>query len=323
MVSIILIVFFAAFLVVFLLLFSTIAGSPRDREQTMARLDAIAGNAPPPREPEVFDILREENLSDIPWLNELLQSFNIFPAMRRTLHQADVKWPLGTVLISSAAVWAVVALAFYLRSGIALISLLAGAAMAVIPWLLVLRQRKKRFMEFEEKLPEALDLIVSAIRAGHGFTSAVGLASKESAEPIAGEFRQCFDEQNFGLDLRRAMSNLAERMPLPDVQLIVSATLIQKESGGNLAEVLEKVAYIIRERFRLKRQVRVHTAQGRLTGWILALMPVVLGLLLFLLNPGRMAVLWNRPIGLKLIWGAVFMDLIGAIIIRKIVRTNI
>jgi tight adherence protein B len=187
----------------------------------------------------------------------------------------------------------------------------------------VLRKRSKRFSEFEEKLPETLDLIVSAIRAGHGFTSAMGLASREIGEPIAGELRQCFDEQNFGLDLRLAMNNLADRVAIPDVQLIVSAVLIQKESGGNLAEVLEKVAYIIRERFRLKRQIRVHTAQGRLTGWVLAFFPVIIGLLLYLLDPARMAILWSRPLGIKLLWGAVIMDLVGGLIIRKIVRPRV
>ena len=151
----------------------------------------------------------------------------------------------------------------------------------------------------------------------------MGLASKESGEPIAGELRQCFDEQNFGLDLRVAMKNLEDRMPIPDVGLIVSAVLIQKESGGNLAEILEKVAHIIRERFRLKRQVRVHTAQGRMTGWILAVMPVVLGFVFFIMDPDRMRILWNRPIGVKLLWTALFMELIGALIIRKIVRTRI
>lgn len=323
MLSIVVTVFVASFAICFLLLWALSPGSRRDSEQATARLEAIRVPALPAREPEVLDILREEALSNIPWLNELLQRFNVFPAMRKTLHQANVDWEIGPVLMASAGVWLLVAIAIYMRSHVFLISLVFGGLLATGPWLWVLQKRNKRFMEFEEKLPEALDLIVSAIRAGHGFTSAMGLASREGTEPIAGEFRQCFDEQNFGLDLRSAMNNLANRVPIPDVQLIVSAVLIQKESGGNLAEVLDKVAHIIRERFRLKRQIRVHTAQGRLTGWILAVMPIILGVVLYLLNPERMAILWQRPIGIKLLWGALIMDSVGALIIRKIVRTRI
>lgn len=243
--------------------------------------------------------------------------------MRKILRQANVEWDISTLISASIVLWAFGAILVYLRSGAVVISLVLGSILVAVPWMVVLRRRQKRFEEFEEKLPETLDLIVSAIRAGHGFTSAMGLASKESSEPIAGELRQCYDEQNFGLDLRLAMNNLADRVPIPDVQLIVSAVLIQKESGGNLAEVLDKVSYIIRERFRLKRQVRVHTAQGRMTGWILSFAPVIFGTLLYLLNPARMAILWQRPIGIKMLWGALFMDLIGAMIIRKIVRPRV
>lgn len=323
MLSVILIVFGAAFLIAFLILFSVTARSSRDMQQTMARLDEIVVNVPNPRGPEVVDILREDVLSDIPWLNNLLHSFNIFPTMRKILSQADVEWKLSAILLFSCLLWIAAGMLAYLRTNALLISLILGALVATAPWLYVLRKRGKRFAAFEERLPEALDLMVSAIRAGHGFASAINLAARENAEPIAGEFRQCFDEQNFGLDLRVAMNNLADRMPLPDVKLLVAAVLIQKESGGNLAEILEKAAYIIRERFRLKRQIRVHTAQGRLTGWVLAFMPVILGGLLYLLDPERMSVLWSRPIGVKLLWTALIMDIIGALIIRKIIRARI
>jgi len=320
MLTVIAAVFIAAFLLVFLLFLALNPGSPRDVEQTMIRLGAIGGTSTVARGLEAFSILKEESFSDIPWLNELLNSFNVFPAMRKILRQANVKWEISTFVLISAACWAIGAIGVYMRSGSVLISLALGSFLAAGPWILVLNKRTKRFMEFEEKLPETLELIVSAIRAGHGFTSALGLASKEISEPIAGELRQCFDEQNFGLDLRRAMINLADRVPMPDVQLIVSAVLIQKESGGNLAEVLDKVAYIIRERFRLKRQIRVHTAQGRMTGWILSLAPVIFGTMLYLLNPERVGVLWHRPIGIKLLWLALVMDIVGALIIRKIVQ---
>jgi tight adherence protein B len=323
MLMILITVFVAAFVIIFLLFMGLSPASSRDMESTMARLDAIAIASPVTREPETIDILKEEKLSDVPWLNDLLQSFNVFPAMRKTLRQANVEWTLGSVMLASVFIWVLVGFLTYLRTRASLMALLVGGVLASIPWILVIYKRNKRFMAFEEKLPEALDLMVGAIRAGHGFTSSIGLASREISDPIGGEFKQCFDEQNFGLDLRLAMRNLEDRVPIPDVQLIVSAVLIQKESGGNLAEILEKVAYVIRERFRLKRQIRVHTAQGRLTGWILAIFPVVLGFVFYIMDPPRMSLLWTRPIGIKLLWTAAFMETIGVLIIRKIIRPRV
>jgi tight adherence protein B len=149
------------------------------------------------------------------------------------------------------------------------------------------------------------------------------MAAKECPEPIRGEFRQCFDEQNFGLDLRLALLNLAHRVPIHDIRMLVTAVMIQNETGGNLTEILEKVAYLIREDYRLQRQVRVHTAQGRLTGWILALLPPVLGVLLYLARPDQVSLLWQRPVGQKMLGASVVMTLVGALIIRKILRIRV
>jgi tight adherence protein B len=135
--------------------------------------------------------------------------------------------------------------------------------------------------------------------------------------------RQCFEEQNFGLDLRTSMENFAYRTPLQDIRVIATAVLIQKEAGGNLTEILEKVAIIIREEYKLRRQVRVHTAQGRLTGWILSLLPLGLGFLMYLMNPEYVRLLWTRPLGLKLLYGAAAATAIGALIIRKVINVRI
>jgi tight adherence protein B len=165
--------------------------------------------------------------------------------------------------------------------------------------------------------------MVAAIRAGHSLMSAMGQAAKETPDPLRRELRQCFEEQNYGLDLRLAMANLAYRVPTPDTRMIATAVLIQRDTGGNLTEILEKVATLIRQEFRLQRQVRVHTAQGRMTGWILALLPVILGVLIYLANPALMSLLWTRPLGLKMLYGAVAMECIGALIIRKIIRFRV
>jgi len=187
----------------------------------------------------------------------------------------------------------------------------------------VLYKRASRFDQMEQELPEALDLMVSGLRAGHSLVTTLRLVAYESPEPISSEFKICFDEQNYGLELRTAMENLVKRVPLQDLRIVVTAILIQKESGGNLAEVLEKAAHVIRERFRLKRQIRVHTAQGRLTGWILSFLPIVLGIALYLINPKTMSTLWTNAIGVKLLYLSAFMTISGALIIRKIVNMKV
>jgi tight adherence protein B len=196
-------------------------------------------------------------------------------------------------------------------------------ALGFVPFVIVLLRRAKRFSKFEEQLPGALGLVVSALRVGHSLNAALGLIARESPQPIAGEFKICFDEQNFGLELRTAFENLLSRVPLKDLKIVVTAILVQKESGGNLAEVLTNTAHVIRERFRLKRQVRTHTAQGRLTGWILCFLPIVLGCALYVVNPETMRLLWTRAIGIKLLYAASGMIIIGSLIINKIVKMEV
>jgi tight adherence protein B len=184
-------------------------------------------------------------------------------------------------------------------------------------------KRSKRFGNFEQGLPDAIDLMVSGLRAGHSLIAAMGLVGRECPDPVGGEFKICFEEQNYGLELKNALDNLTDRVPLQDLRIVATAISIQKESGGNLAEVLDKTAYIIRERFRLRRDVQTKTAQGRLTGWILTCLPIVLGMALYWLNPKMMSLLWTKDIGIKLLWAAAIMIVIGGLIIRKIVNMEV
>ncbi len=151
----------------------------------------------------------------------------------------------------------------------------------------------------------------------------MGLVTRECPEPVGPEFRVAFDEQNYGLELKTALENMVSRMPVQDLRIVVTAIMIQKESGGNLAEVLEKTSQVIRERFRLKRQVMTHTAQGRLTGVILTLLPVVLGFAIYFINPKMMSLLWTRELGIKLLYTAAGMIIVGGLIIRKIVNMDV
>jgi tight adherence protein B len=293
------------------------------RKKTKQRLDSISLAADRSPQDEGIGLVREELLSSIPWLDRLFQRQDFFAGLRKLLNQADVQWTIMGLLLMSLGSWVVAGALVFIRTNDPTISILIGAVAAVGPYLFVRFKRSQRLEKFERGLPRALDLMVSALRAGHSLISALESVAKEMPNPIGSEFRICFDEQTFGLEMRESMLNLGARMPIHDVHIVITAILIQKESGGNLAEILDKVAAIIRDRFRLKRQVQVHTAQGRLTGWILTLLPVVLGFGLYMVNPDHMSILWNDKVGLKLIYAAVIMTLIGGLIIRKIVNIRI
>jgi len=317
------IVFLAVFTVSALLLTASSTGTSQQIERTVAALQTALSTSKLAPEEQIVDIHKKDALSAVPWFNTWLLKLELGPRLRTLLSQADLKWTVGSLLLLSALCFAIPAYLIYLRTGVTIFSLLFGLLFAAAPLAYVLHKRTQRFNKFEQGLPETLDLMVSALRAGHSLVSALDLAANEAPDPIGTEFRICFDEQNYGLELKTAMNNLAARIPLQDLKIVITAILIQKESGGNLAEVFDKAAYVIRERFRLKQQVRVHTAQGRLTGWILSFLPVVLGLALYMINPVNMSLLWTRPIGVKLLYLSAAMTTAGALIIRKIVRMDV
>ena len=323
MLLLIVLVFLVVFAVFSVILLGSGSGAPQHAKQTLALLQsALATDTRNPRD-QMVDIRKQELLSAVPWINRWLAKVELAPRLRMLLYQANLKWTAGGMLLMSAACCVFPAYLIYLRTGTFMLALLLGILLGGIPLAYVMHKRSQRFNKFEQGLPGALDLMVSALRAGHSLASALGLVARESPDPIGGEFRICHEEQNFGLELRTAMENMIARVPLQDMRIVSTAILIQKESGGNLAEVLEKSAHVIRERFMLKRQIRVHTAQGRLTGWILSFLPVVLGIALYLVNPDTMSILWKRPIGVKLLYTAAVMTTAGSLIIRKIVRLEV
>ena len=323
MLVLIVLVFAGVFIVATLLLMATTAGASQQAKQTLAHLESALATSSRQTKDQIIDIRKSELLSAVPWINRWLAKMEIAPQLRLWLYQANLGWTAGGLILMTIACFVVFGYLAYLRTDHAMFGLLLGAVAAAIPGLWVMRKRQKRFDEFEAGLPEALDLMVSALRAGHSLVAALRLVAHESPDPIGGEFRICFEEQNYGLELRTAMDNLSERVPLQDLRIVATAILIQKESGGNLAEVLEKGANLIRERFKLKREVRTRTAQGRLTGWILSILPLVLGVLLYMINPKVMSVLWTREVGVKLLYAAAGMMVIGALIIRKIVNMEV
>jgi len=305
-----------------LILASNVGGSGQSKQALAALQSALATDKSEWRD-QIVDIRKKELLSAIPLLHRWLLKIELAPRLHRLLYQANLKWTAGGLMLISGACFVIPAYLIYRRSGVLIFSVLIGILLGGAPFAFVLHKRKQRFKKFEQNLPEALDLMVSALRAGHSLIAALGLVSRESIDPIGSEFRICFEEQNYGLELRTAMDNLVARVPLQDLKLVATAILIQKESGGNLAEVLDKVSQLVRDRFRLRRQILVHTAQGRMTGWVLSFLPVILGLAMWVVNPKTMSLLWTDPLGLKLMYAAAAMIIVGGLIIRQIVNMEV
>jgi tight adherence protein B len=322
---IVVVVFLGVFAVVALLAAASGTGASRQDKEMLARLDsALATNKSKSDMADLLiDVRKNELLSTIPWIDRLLRKLELTPRLRRLLYQANLKWTVGGLVLMCASAFAVTGYLLYWRTGAVLFGVLGGAVFGSAPLGYVYFMRNKRLAKFEEGLPEALDLICSALRVGHSLNSALGLVTRECPDPVGPEFRVTFDEQNYGLELKTALENMVNRMPVQDLRIVVTGILIQKESGGNLAEVLEKTAEVIRERFRLKREIMTHTAQGRLTGMILTALPIVLGCALYFINPDMMSLLWKREIGIKLLYAASGMIVVGGLIIRKIVNMEV
>ena len=320
---IIVLVFLGAFSVVALIAIASGSGASQQAKQVHATLDsALATDSPEERGP-ILDLRKTDRLSSIPWLNRKLLSYELTPRVQTLIYQADLKWTAGGMLAGCALCFVSIGYLAYWRTDSVLIGLAAGALASAMPYFWARHKRGKRLDKFQEGLPEALDLMVNALRAGHSLIAAMGSVARECADPIGCEFKACFEEQNYGLEMKTALDNMINRVPLQDLRIVATAIMIQRESGGNLAEVLDKTSHVIRERFRLKRQVSVHTAQGRMTGWVLSLLPVFLGTALYFVNPDMMSQLWKNPLGIKMLWTSFGMLVVGTLIIRHIVNMDV
>lgn len=323
MLLVVILVFLGVFVISALLLIASGTGASKSTKRTLTVLHAALSAADPTPPDPVVDVRKQDLFSALPFLNRALIKLEIAPRLRQLLYQANLRWTAGTLIMMSLVAFLIPAYLINWRTGSLIFGVLIGIITGSGPFLFVVFKKNMRFGKFEQQLPEALDLMVNAMRAGHSLNSALDLVAHEMIDPLGGEFRICFDEQNYGLELKTAMNNLVSRVPIQDLKMVVTAILIQKESGGNLAEVLDKVAYVIRERFRLKRQVRVHTAQGRMTGWVLSFLPILLGMALYMINPKGISLLWKRQLGIYLLYYAGISNVIGGLIIRKIVNMEV
>jgi tight adherence protein B len=268
-------------------------------------------------------LLRDELLSRIPAFDTFLRRSERVSLLQKVLAQGSLDVRAGNFLmlcVASALVLAVIAI---VAGGSLLFGWVGLVLGFFLPYAYATHMRKKRFQKFEEKFPEAIDTLARAVRAGHAFTTALEMIANEVSEPVAGEFRQLYEEQKFGLPVRDALLNLAERIPLVDVKFFVTAVMLQRETGGNLAEILDNLSYVIRERFKILRQVRVHTAQGRLTMMLLMALPPSIVVIMQILNPGFIRPLFTDPIGHALIVGGITLQTVGYFVIRKIIAIQV
>jgi len=297
---------------------------PTQKEKTLeTRLESIERSTDAPVGEEAPDIVRRANLSDIPLVEVLLQRLAPAKRLQEYLSQADLDWSVGRVVAGTLFLLVVVPFIVGLFLPNVVIELVAGVIAACGIYIFIYVKRSMRFDRFNQLLPEAIDLLTRALKAGHSINAAIEMVSREIPDPVGTEFRRTFEEQNFGLPMREAMTNLAVRIPIADVQFLVTAILVQKETGGNLVEILEKTATVLRERLRLKGQLAIYTAQGRLTGWILAGLPFFLFLGVNIVNPNYGKILIEDPLGRNLIYAGLTLMAIGGYVIKKIIDVKV
>lgn len=256
---------------------------------------------------------------------ELLRRFRLRHRLQELLEHAGLRWPvarlarlaLSGLLLGFSAAW------YLLPPPLDRVAFLTGPLCGAIPLLYVWRKSRQRLRKFEEQFPEGLEFVARAMRAGHAFSVSLEMLHREFDEPLGGEFRRTFDEQNLGLPLDVALEKLAARIPLLDVQFFVSAVTLQKRTGGNLAEVLEKLAYLIRERFKLRGRIRAISAHGRMTGTALSLIPAAVATIMFYVNPQYVMFFMNDTTGQWMMGGAIGLQLLGYAVIKKIVSIEV
>jgi len=316
---------FVVFVVVALAAFAV--GSLFDQRSARARLlkERLAEERKSPeRSPEEeLALIRDEQLSQFPALDSLLRRSQRISAIQKMLAQAGMELRAGNFLGLCGLVGIGAAIVAYILSRHVEIAWAAMLLGFLMPYSYASMKRQKRFNKFDELFPEAIDTLARAVRAGHAFTTALEMITNEISEPVAGEFRQLYEEQKYGMPVRDALLNLTERMPSVDVKFFVTAVMLQRETGGNLAEILDNLSYVIRERFKIQRQVRVYTAQGRLTMALLMGMPPVIVVTMMALNPAFIRPLFSDPIGHALLVGGITLQTVGYFVIRKIIRIQV
>jgi tight adherence protein B len=319
---VILMFFFGAGLVLILYFGTTKLPGLIAQRKLDARLQELSTPADEPKDGEKL-LVKVQREGPLPAIDRILAGTTKGSALGRWIDQSGMKASVSGILVIGLVCGACLALVAGMVTR-APWGLPVGAALGfALPFLVVKIKRTRRLRAFEEQFPEALDLIARALKAGHAFATGLKMAADELPEPVGPEFRKTFDEQNFGLPMKDALDNLANRIPILDVKFFVTAVLIQRETGGNLAEILENLGFVVRERFKILRQVRVYTAHGRFTGYVLLALPAVLGIALSFINPEHMNLLFRETMGHMLLGVAIVMQIIGYLWIKQVIKIEV
>jgi tight adherence protein B len=265
-------------------------------------------------------LLRQEVLSSVPFIHRVLLKIPGTLGLHLFIQQSATGITVGMLLTLSLLIGWFVFLVSLLFGLVLILAIIFGILATSIPFLVVAIKRQRRFLKFEETFPDAIDLLGRAVRAGHAFTTGLDLIAKEMPSPLSDEFQRAYEQQNLGLPLRDALENLMRRIPLTDVRIFVTALMIQRESGGNLAEILDNLAHVIRERFKLMRQVRVYTAQGRVSLYLLVAIPPLMGIMIYFMDREYIMRLFTDPLGIKFLVAGILLQVTGYFVIRKIIQ---
>jgi tight adherence protein B len=283
----------------------------------------LARQADKTRQLDAERILKLDAPGKFQWLDKLLDRFQFSANLKTLAMQAGSGWTAGTFVIYSGSAAILAFLAAYVFFPAVLLDGIVAAVALMAPTMYLKHRRSRRLVAFNSGLPDAIDLMSRALRAGHSLSSAIEVLSEQSGAGVATEFNVVFRQQNFGLPLRDALLQMADRVPSKDLRFLVTAMLVQKETGGNLTEILDRTSHVIRERIRIGGEVRVRTAQGRLTGTILSLLPVLMLVLSSLINPEYARILLHDPVGHKLLYVGAALILTGTFFIRRIVDIQV
>jgi len=265
-------------------------------------------------------LLKAEVTGNFDWIEEMLAQFSITQKMQALILQADSNTTFGTIIVVSVGLGLLGCFVTFVFLPVLAVAGGVGAGLAIIPLGVLLFKRRRRIDAFNRILPDAIDMMARSLRAGHSMVAAISIVAEHAAEPVGSEFGEVFRKQNFGLPLRDALTQLLDRVPSQDLRVVVTGILVQKDTGGNLAEILDRTVKVIRERLRIQGEIRTHTAQGRLTGWILCGLPVIMLVLINMINPGYSNVLFEPGFGRTLLYVGVVLLIAGGLIIRQIVN---
>jgi tight adherence protein B len=309
-------------------LFMLVSGRSQVRREKAIqnRLQEVGGGGPVTAktgDPASSTLLVKEVAGPMPNMDRMATAALKGSGFERWLQQSGTAMTLSAVILTTLMFGVLASIATFMFTHLLWAAIVAFVLGLGVQPLILKRKRSKRIDRFEERFPEALDLLSRAVRAGHAFSAGMKMVADELDDPVGPEFRKSFDEQNYGLPLKESLNGLAERIPLLDVKFFATAVLIQRETGGNLAEILDNLANVVRERFKIRRQVRVHTAHGRFTGYVLMALPAFLAIALMFINPEHMNLLFRESIGQMMLMVCIVMQAIGFIWIKQIVKIEV